>query len=61
MPSLDDLAEPGSLERLASGFTSTEGPIWHPAGQYLLFSDMPEDVREEMGPQPRRNGDNEPC
>jgi gluconolactonase len=50
VPSLDDLAEPGSLERLASGFTSTEGPIWHPAGQYLLFSDMPDDVRRRWDP-----------
>jgi gluconolactonase len=33
------------LERLASGFTTTEGPIWHPSGQYLLFSDMPADIR----------------
>ena len=23
----------------------TEGPIWHPVDQYLLFSDMPGDVR----------------
>ena len=41
MPELEDLAELSTLERLATGFTSTEGPIWHPAGQYLLFSDMP--------------------
>jgi len=33
------------LVRLATGFTFTEGPIWHPVGQYLLFSDMPADVR----------------
>jgi gluconolactonase len=31
--------------QLGSGFTFTEGPIWHPVGQYLLFSDMPADVR----------------
>ena len=30
---------------MASGFTFTEGPIWHPRDQYLLFSDMPADVR----------------
>ena len=34
-----------SVERLASGFTFTEGPIWHPRDQFLLFSDMPADVR----------------
>ena len=45
MPTIDDLADAGTLQRLATGFTSTEGPIWHPSGQYLLFSDMPEDVR----------------
>jgi gluconolactonase len=27
------------------GFTFTEGPIWHPVENYLLFSDMPADVR----------------
>ena len=30
---------------LASGCDFTEGPIWHPLEQYLLFSDMPGDVR----------------
>jgi gluconolactonase len=33
------------LERLGTGFTFTEGPIWHPEGKYLLFSDMPGDTR----------------
>jgi gluconolactonase len=33
------------VSQLGTGFTFTEGPIWHPAGQYLLFSDMPADVR----------------
>jgi gluconolactonase len=32
------------LEQLGTGFTFTEGPIWNPDG-YLLFSDMPGDVR----------------
>jgi len=31
--------------QLGSGFTFTEGPIWHPVSHYLLFSDMPADVR----------------
>jgi gluconolactonase len=31
--------------QLGTGFTFTEGPIWHPVDQYLLFSDMPADVR----------------
>ena len=34
-----------SVDRLAGGFTFTEGPIWNPRDQYLLFSDMPADVR----------------
>lgn len=35
----------GGLEKLATGFLFTEGPIWNKAGEYLLFSDMPGDVR----------------
>jgi gluconolactonase len=31
-----------------SGFTFTEGPVWHPAEHYLLFSDMPADVRRRL-------------
>ena len=33
------------VEKLATGFTFTEGPIWNKQGSYLLFSDMPGDVR----------------
>jgi gluconolactonase len=33
------------VERVAMGFTFTEGPIWNQAGDFLLFSDMPGDVR----------------
>jgi gluconolactonase len=40
---LIDLDAP--VERLAGGFAFTEGPIWHPRDHYLLFSDMPADVR----------------
>jgi gluconolactonase len=31
--------------QVATGFEFTEGPIWHPVEQFLLFSDMPGDVR----------------
>jgi gluconolactonase len=31
--------------QVGTGFTFTEGPIWHPRDHYLLFSDMPADVR----------------
>jgi gluconolactonase len=33
------------VEKLATGFTFTEGPIWNKEGRYLLFSDMPADIR----------------
>lgn len=33
------------LERIGTGFTFTEGPIWNADGGFLLFSDMPGDVR----------------
>jgi gluconolactonase len=46
-----ELVEEGSaVEKLATGFTFTEGPIWHPIEQYLLFSDMPGDVRRRYTP-----------
>ena len=46
-----ELVEEGSkVERVATGFTFTEGPIWHPKDQYLLFSDMPGDVRRKYTP-----------
>ena len=61
---LIDLDAP--VDRLAGGFTFTEGPIWHPRDQYLLFSDMPADVRrryderggvrEAMRPSNKCNG-----
>ena len=28
------------LEQLATGFAFTEGPVWHPYDQYLIFSDI---------------------
>ena len=38
-PALDRIvARDAGIERLASGFQFTEGPVWHPDG-YLLFSD----------------------
>ncbi|MEM1313953.1 MAG: isochorismatase family protein [Pseudomonadota bacterium] len=41
--SLIDLHAP--VRQIGSGFTFTEGPIWHPVEKHLLFSDMPADVR----------------
>lgn len=33
------------VRQLGTGFQFTEGPIWHPKEHFLLFSDMPGDVR----------------
>ncbi|MGI8421031.1 MAG: SMP-30/gluconolactonase/LRE family protein, partial [Gaiellaceae bacterium] len=44
-PKLHELiAEDAQIERIATGFQFTEGPLWHPDG-YLTFSDMPGDKR----------------
>jgi gluconolactonase len=42
----DLVASSVQVEQIGTGFTFTEGPIWHPDG-YLLFSDMPADVRRK--------------
>lgn len=53
------------VAQLGTGFIFTEGPIWHPVENYLLFSDMPGDVRrrwdksgvsEVMRPSNKGNG-----
>jgi len=45
-PAIYELVEEGAaVERRATGFTFTEGPVWHPTEHHLLFSDMPGDVR----------------
>ena len=41
-PALDRLIAPGAIiEKLADGFTWSEGPVWIADGDYLLFSDVP--------------------
>ncbi len=41
-PALDRLIAPGAvIEKLADGFTWSEGPVWIADGGYLLFSDVP--------------------
>jgi gluconolactonase len=32
------------IEKLAEGFSWSEGPVWVPSGAYLLFSDIPRNV-----------------
>lgn len=45
-PSFHELVdEYAPVRQLATGFDFVEGPIWHPLDHYLLFSDMPADVR----------------
>ena len=38
------IARDAQVQQIATGFKFTEGPVWHPDG-YLLFSDIPGDVR----------------
>jgi gluconolactonase len=45
-PSFRSLLDENAVCRIAgSGFEFTEGPIWHPREQYLLFSDIPPSIR----------------
>ncbi|MBO0694320.1 MAG: SMP-30/gluconolactonase/LRE family protein, partial [Acidimicrobiaceae bacterium] len=64
---LEELIDPeAKVEQVATGFTFTEGPIWNKQGKFLLFSDMPGDVRrrwseadgvrEVMRPSSKCNG-----
>lgn len=62
----DLMDEQAPVRQIGTGFTFTEGPIWHPTEHYLLFSDMPADVRrrwdeaagvsEVMRPSNKGNG-----
>ena len=42
--------ESATLERLATGFRFTEGPAWHPTGNFLVFSDIPADRMHRFDP-----------
>ena len=49
-PALDRLVPPGArVERIATGFGFTEGPVWMPGG-YLLFGDLPNNVIRRWDP-----------
>jgi len=64
--SLEELVNKSAAVRvIGSGFEFTEGPIWHPRDQFLLFSDIPGDtrrrfdgkvVREQARPSNKGNG-----
>lgn len=44
-PALDQLLAPYAvIEKLAAGFKWAEGPVWVKRGNYLLFSDVPNNV-----------------
>jgi len=45
---LELIAADAQVEQLATGFTFTEGPVWHPTEQVLYFSDMPADIRRKV-------------
>lgn len=38
------------VRQLGTGYIFTEGPLWHPIEQSLIFSDMPGDVRRRYVP-----------
>lgn len=41
-PAFDELVPPDAqVEALARGFEWSEGPVWIPSGDYVLFSDVP--------------------
>ena len=47
----DLVGSAAQVRKIGTGFTFTEGPIWHPVRQDLLFSDMPGDVRRCWDPK----------
>jgi gluconolactonase len=65
-PGFRSLLDENAVVRvLATGFTFTEGPIWHPKDRYLLFSDIPPSIRrrwdrngatEALSPSNKGNG-----
>jgi len=50
-----------ALERVATGFMFTEGPLWHGRDGYLLFSDMPGDHLRKWSPQQGVTTFRKPC
>ena len=49
------------FEKLGTGFLFTEGPVWHPAGRFLLFSDMPGDHLRRWSAQDGISTFRKPC
>ena len=42
------------VRQIGTGYTFTEGPLWHPTQGHLIFSDMPADVRRRYTPESGR-------
>jgi gluconolactonase len=52
-PALDEIVPAGGkLEKVVTGFTFLEGPVWVPSGKsgYLLFSDIPANLIQKWTP-----------
>ena len=49
------------FERIATGCKFTEGPLWHPGGGYLLWSDMPDDHIRRWSPSGGVTTFRKPC
>src|SRR5438132_35223 len=50
-PALDQIVPQGAvIEKLASGFQFTEGPLWRPQDQVLWFSDVVGNVVRQWSP-----------
>jgi gluconolactonase len=49
------------VEQLGTGFLFTEGPLWHPTGRFLLFSDMPGDHLRRWSPTEGVTTFRKPC
>lgn len=58
---LDIVDEEASVERLATGFIFTEGPVWHPYERHLIFSDMPGDHMRKWTPDGHVTTFRRPC
>jgi len=55
-PALDEIVPAAAkLEKIVTGFTFLEGPVWVPSGKsgYLLFSDIPANVIDKWAPDGR--------
>jgi gluconolactonase len=47
---LDDILETEQAERLATGFSFTEGPLWDPNGGFYYFVDLRQNHLHRIGP-----------